>query len=195
MAAFEEEEAVARATLRVRADLIDRFVNEAGEIAIARSRVEGEMRNLRGSLLDLTENVIRLRSQLRDMEIQAESQMQSRIAKAEALEAAFDPLEMDRFTRLQELTRMMAESVNDVSTVQHNLLRNLDVSDAALSAQGRLSPRTAAGADERAHGAVHQHRRPPLPHRAANGQGTCSARQISIFAAARWKSTAACWRR
>lgn len=135
----EDEEAAARATLRVRADLIDRFVNEAGEITISRSRIEGEMRNLRGSLMDLTENVIRLRSQLREMEIQAESQMQSRMAHAETLQADFDPLEMDRFTRLQELTRMMAESVNDVSTIQHNLLRNLDVADAALSAQGRLS--------------------------------------------------------
>ncbi|MGB0127362.1 MAG: Hpt domain-containing protein [Rhodocyclaceae bacterium] len=138
-AAAEDDDAFSRATLRVRADLIDRFVNEAGEITIARSRIEGEMRNLRGSLTDLTENVIRLRSQLRETEIQAESQMQSRMAHAEALQAEFDPLEMDRFTRLQELTRMLAESVNDVSTVQHNLLRNLDVADAALSAQGRLS--------------------------------------------------------
>ncbi|MDO9243453.1 MAG: response regulator, partial [Rhodocyclaceae bacterium] len=48
-------------------------------------------------------------------------------------------LEFDRFTRFQELTRMMAESVNDVSTVQHNLLRNLDHADAALVAQARLN--------------------------------------------------------
>ena len=137
--AEEEEVAAARATLRVRADLVDRFVNEAGEISIARSRIEGEMRTLRASLLDLTENVIRLRNQLREVEIQADSQMQSRLARAEAQQAEFDPLEMDRFTRLQELTRMMAESVNDVSTVQHTLLRNLDAADAALTAQGRLA--------------------------------------------------------
>src|SRR5690606_21777905 len=36
-------------------------------------------------------------------------------------------------------TRMMAESVNDVSTVHNNLLKSLDESDAALSAQGRLT--------------------------------------------------------
>jgi chemosensory pili system protein ChpA (sensor histidine kinase/response regulator) len=138
-ATLDEEDGLVRATLRVRAELVDRFVNEAGEIAITRARVEGEMRNLRASLRDLTENVIRLRSQLREMEIQAESQMQSRLAKTESLQTEFDPLEMDRFTRLQELTRTMAESVNDVSTVQHNLLRNLDVADAALTAQGRLA--------------------------------------------------------
>ncbi|MRR08576.1 hybrid sensor histidine kinase/response regulator, partial [bacterium] len=135
----EPEGQAARAVLRVQADLMDRLVNEAGELAIARSRIEGEMRSLKTSLLDLTENVMRLRGQLREIEIQAESQMQSRQAEAAEKNRAFDPLEMDRFTRFQELTRMMAESVNDVTTVQHNLLRNLDHADAALAAQARLN--------------------------------------------------------
>lgn len=141
-AIFDELEATQsqpRAPLRVKAEMIDRFVNEAGEVSISRTRIEGEMRVLRRSLLDLTENVIRLRNQLREVEIQAESQMQSRIAQAESLHANFDPLEFDRFTRLQELTRMMAESVGDVTTIQQNLLRNLDAADSALHAQGRLS--------------------------------------------------------
>ena len=128
-----------RATLRVRADLIDRLVNEAGELSIARARIEGEMRSLKGSLLDLTENVIRLRRQLREIEIQAESQMQSRTAQADIQHPGFDPLEFDRFTRFQELTRMMAESVNDVGTVQQNLLKNLDDANAAILAQARLN--------------------------------------------------------
>jgi len=132
-----EAEAAVRAMLRVRADLIDRLVNEAGEMSIARSRIEGEMRALRGSLLDLTENVIRLRGQLREIEIQAESQMQSQLAQAHEVHTEFDPLEFDRFTRFQEITRMMAESVNDVTTVQHALLRNLDHADAAIVSQAR----------------------------------------------------------
>ncbi len=129
----------ARALLRVRADLVDKLANEAGEMAIARSRIEGEMRTLKSSLLDLTENVIRLRNQLREIEIQAESQLQSRQSLPGEQQADFDPLEFDRFTRFQELTRMMAESVNDVTTIQHNLLRNLDHTDAALTAQARVN--------------------------------------------------------
>ena len=57
--------------LRVRADLIDRLVNEAGEVAIARARVEGELRSLKANLLELTGSVIRLRAQVREIEIQA----------------------------------------------------------------------------------------------------------------------------
>lgn len=128
-----------RAMLRVRADLIDRLVNDAGELSIARARIEGEMRSLKTSLLDLTENVIRLRRQLREIEIQAEGQIQARVAQATDGQADFDPLELDRFTRFQELTRFMAESVNDVATVQQNLLKNLDDANAAILAQARLN--------------------------------------------------------
>ena len=133
----EMEQAAARAVLRVRADIVDRLVNEAGEVSITRSRIEGEMLHFKQSLKELTENVIRLRGQLREIEIQAESQMQSRISAAQ--DTQFDPLEFDRFTRLQEVTRMMAESVNDVSTVQLTMLKNLDEAEAALIAQARLN--------------------------------------------------------
>ena len=135
----ERETGALAPTLRVRADLIDRLVNEAGELSISRARIEGEMRSLKESLLDLTENVIRLRRQLREIEIQAESQMQSRTAHTDEQHVGFDPLEFDRFTRFQELTRMMAESVNDVATVQQNLLKNLDDANAAIIAQARLN--------------------------------------------------------
>ncbi len=134
-----EVAAATRAMLRVRADLIDRLVNEAGEVSIARSRIEGDLRAIKGALFELTENVNRLRAQLREIEIQAEAQMQSQVSIAEAQEKTFDPLEFDRFTRFQELTRMMAESVNDVATVQQNLLKALGESEIALSAQARLT--------------------------------------------------------
>ena len=126
-------------TLRVRAELIERLVNQAGEVSIARSRIEGETRGLRSAMRELADNVARLRSQLREIEIHAESGVQSRMEHAQAVAEDFDPLEFDRFTRMQELTRMMAESVNDVQTVQRALLQAMDESDSALAFQARLS--------------------------------------------------------
>ena len=131
---------VQRPLIRVRADLIDRLANQAGEISITRARVSAELRSARGTLRDLTENIGRLRTQLREMEIQAETQMQSRFSVSpERADGKFDPLEFDRFTRLQELTRLMAESVNDVATVQQNLSRDLDEGEKALSAQAQMT--------------------------------------------------------
>lgn len=124
-------------SVRVRSQLLDRLVNQAGEVMITRSRLDARLGQLRGSLDDLTGNLDRLRHHLRDIELQAESQMQSRMALAKDTAQGFDPLEFDRFTRVQELTRMMAESVNDVATVQRNLQRTIEGTEDDLIAQGR----------------------------------------------------------
>ena len=130
-------QARAGAAVRVRPELLDRLVNQAGEVMTTRARMESELVTLRGSLKDLTGNLDRLRGQLRDIELQAETQMQSRLAQARDADQSFDPLEFDRFTRVQELTRMMAESVNDVATVQRNLQRAVESTEDSLVAQGR----------------------------------------------------------
>jgi chemosensory pili system protein ChpA (sensor histidine kinase/response regulator) len=124
-------------TVRVRSQLLDRLVNQAGEVMITRSRLDQRLGQLNGSLSELTANLDRLRTHLRDVELQAESQMQSRLAQAKDTAQGFDPLEFDRFTRVQELTRMMAESVNDVATVQRNLQQTISGTEDDLIAQGR----------------------------------------------------------
>ncbi len=129
----------AQSAVRVRAPLLDRLVNQAGEVSITRSRIEVEVNQIKGSLTDLTDNLERLRQQLRDIELQAETQMSSRLEAAKAASQSFDPLEFDRFTRFQELTRMMAESVNDVATVQRTLQRTLESTEDELAAQARLT--------------------------------------------------------
>ena len=129
--------AIAGQAVRIRTHLLDRLVAQAGEIIITRSRMETQLVQLRTSLGDLTGNLDRLRQQLRDVEVQAESQMQSRLAQAKDSQQGFDPLEFDRFTRVQELTRMMAESVNDVATVQRTLQKTVQATEDDLSAQAR----------------------------------------------------------
>ncbi len=124
-------------SVRVRSQLLDRLINQSGEVLITRARMEARLDQLRGALGDLTGNLDRLRRQLREIEVQAESQMQSRLAQTRETAQTFDPLEFDRFTRVQELTRMMAESVNDVATVQRSLQRSIEGTEDDLAAQGR----------------------------------------------------------
>ena len=127
------------ALLRVNAEMIDRFVNEAGELSIARSRIEGEMIAFKRAMADLTDNIGRMRTQLREVEIAAESQMQSTMKLKEEAGEAFDPLELDRFSRMQELTRFLAESLGDVITLHQGLQKNLDEAELAIHAQARLN--------------------------------------------------------
>lgn len=115
--------------VRVRSKVLDRMLGSTGEVMISRARLESEVQHLRQAMKDMDGSLDRLRTQLRDMELQAETQMQSRMAQTAENAANFDPLEFDRFTRVQELTRMMAESVNDVASVQRTMIRTVQASE------------------------------------------------------------------
>ena len=91
------------------------------------------------SLNDLTDNIARMRAQLREIEIAAEGQMQSTIKLKEEHGEQFDPLEFDRFSRMQELTRFLAESLGDVITMHQGLQKNIDETELAIHAQARLN--------------------------------------------------------
>ena len=130
--------APAAAMLRVNAERLDDLIAESGEVAIARSRIEAELRQVKQALAELSEGIARLRTQLREVEVQADSQMQSRRSALDEKDRDFDPLEFDRYTRLQELTRMMAEGLSDALSIQQGLAKNLGEADAALSHQARL---------------------------------------------------------
>lgn len=139
-AATPERAAVQAApVIRVRADVLDKLVDQAGEVSIARAKLENEIGSLKGALTDLTENISRLRTQLREVEIQADAQIAARADQLSRQSAAFDPLEFDRYTRLQELTRLLAESVEDVAMVQSNMLKGLGLAETDLTSQSRLT--------------------------------------------------------
>jgi chemosensory pili system protein ChpA (sensor histidine kinase/response regulator) len=133
----EDAAGVRTPLVRVRADILDRLVNQAGEVSITRSRLENQVGALKFALSDFSEQLGRLRRHLREVEMQAESQIASRLSIAG--EREFDPLEFDRFTRLQELTRMMAESVDDVAAFQESLGRTVDSAGEDLATQSRLT--------------------------------------------------------
>jgi chemosensory pili system protein ChpA (sensor histidine kinase/response regulator) len=124
--------------VRIRAGILDSVLNQAGEISISRSGLESEVNILRQHLTDLGGNVARLSTQLREVEIQAEIQIAASNQK-QPQNQHFDPLEFDRFTHLQELTRMLAESVNDVASLQKNLLDTVDRTQNGLVHQARLT--------------------------------------------------------
>lgn len=137
VAAPAAEESAHQTTVRLSTERLDELLNDAGEIAIARYRLESLVRRNREVVQELADHVERLRAQLREIEIQAESQMHARLARSDRQE--FDPLEFDRFTRLQELTRLLAESVNDVETTRDTLLTRFDEVDDALLQQARVN--------------------------------------------------------
>ncbi len=126
--------------VRVRADLLDRLVNHAGEVAIYRSRLEQQLGAFRSAMAELDRTNARLRDQLRRLDLETEAQIVARYRREqEQADQAFDPLELDRFSTLQQLSRALNESAADLGGLQgvlDDLSRNYD---ALLQQQSRVS--------------------------------------------------------
>lgn len=121
----EEDDIGARAPqeqVRIRADLLDRLVNYAGEVAIYRARLEQQLGAFRGAIAEMAATNIRMRDQLRRLEIETEAQIIARYQREhESTDSTFDPLELDRFSTLQQLSRALAESAADQVSLQTTL--------------------------------------------------------------------------
>lgn len=126
--------------VRVKAKLLDNMVNYAGEVSIYRSRLEQQVGAFRFNLVEMEQTVARLREQLRKLEIETEAQILFRYeTESEELEEQFDPLEMDRYSHMQQLSRSLVESVSDLGSIQ-TLLENITgESETLLLQQSRVN--------------------------------------------------------
>ncbi|HEY7640973.1 MAG TPA: Hpt domain-containing protein [Steroidobacteraceae bacterium] len=109
---------------RVDADLLDTLLNNAGEVSIFRSRLEQQVSSIEFNLAELGRTVTRLKEQLRKLELETEAQILHRHEEEHPGRADFDPLELDRYSTIQQLSRAFAESVSDVGSIE-GLLENL----------------------------------------------------------------------
>lgn len=127
--------------ISVDADLLDSLTGFAGEISISQSRIEQQVGAFRGNIDELEHTVSRLRDQLRRLEVETESQIVYRRERegARGPGEGFDPLEFDRFTRMQEIARGIAESVGDLSNIRDMLNGLTRDSEGILIQQARTN--------------------------------------------------------
>jgi chemosensory pili system protein ChpA (sensor histidine kinase/response regulator) len=126
--------------VRVQAELLDGLVNYAGEISIYRSRLEQQAGVYRFTLAEFDQTILRLREQLRQFEILTETQiLYRRGQQTEDHNPDFDPLEMDRYSNLQQQSRLLLESINDLTSIQQMLVATTRDFETLLLQQSRVS--------------------------------------------------------
>ncbi len=103
---------------RVDADLLDTMLNNAGEVSIFRARLDQQVNSIDFNLAELARTVTRLKEQLRGLEIETEAQVLNRHHDVESKRSDFDPLELDRYSSLQQYSRALAETSGDVASIQ-----------------------------------------------------------------------------
>jgi len=127
--------------VKVSAELLDDLVNLAAETSIFRGRVEQQVNDARVTLSEMETTIERMRDQLRRLDTETQGRILSRQhVDAERLGyEEFDPLEMDRHSQLQQLSRAMFESASDLLDLKETLdRRNLDAEN-LLQQQGRIN--------------------------------------------------------
>ena len=138
-AAAEQRSAERAEIARVDAGLLDVLLNGAGEINIFQSRLTQQLHSIDFHLGELGGTVSRLREQLRKLEAETEAQILHRHQDEADAESGFDPLELDRYSTIQQLSRALAESANDVASINELLHGLTNEADTLLTQQARVT--------------------------------------------------------
>ncbi len=126
-------------SVRLQAEMLDNLVNNAGEVNIFQARLEQVSSKYTSSIKELEQIVDRVRDQLRNLEIETETQILSRHAHEAPNVEDFDPLELDRYSTIQQLSRSLAESVNDLLSIKEILFDQVRESEILLLQQHRIN--------------------------------------------------------
>jgi chemosensory pili system protein ChpA (sensor histidine kinase/response regulator) len=124
--------------VKVSAELMEELVNLAGETSISRGRMEEQISELGYSLEEMGATVQRLQEQLRRLDIETEAQIifrQEQMAETDD----FDPLEMDRYSQLQQLSRSLIESASDLMDLKGTLSDKTRDAETVLLQQSRIN--------------------------------------------------------
>ncbi len=127
-------------SVKIPAQVLDDLVNLAGEASIARGRVEQGVGESAAALDEMEETIARLRNQVRQLGRQTEAQIQFRREQIESSQSAgFDPLELDRYSQLQQLSQGLEESGSDLQDLKNTLLEKSQVVEGLLLMQSRIT--------------------------------------------------------
>jgi len=127
--------------VKISAELLDDLVNLAGETSIFRGRIEQQVNDARIALTEVETTIERMRDQLRRLDTETQGRILSRQqAEAERLGYEdFDPLEMDRHSQLQQLSRALSESASDLLDLKDTLERRNEDAHDLLQQQARIN--------------------------------------------------------
>jgi chemosensory pili system protein ChpA (sensor histidine kinase/response regulator) len=136
-----EAQRAAQETIRVSAPLLDELVNLAGETSITRGRLEQQTSDFSHTLDEMAATIERLREQLRRMEIETEAQILFSAEKEHGPDYGddFDPLEMDRYSSIQQLSRALTESSSDLTDLRETLSDRVRDTETLLVQQSRIN--------------------------------------------------------
>lgn len=128
-------------SIKVPADLMENLVNLAGETSIIRGRIEQEITDLRSVITDISMTIDRARELLRRLDMETEATVLYRYQQSGegGSYEDFDPLEMDRYSTLNQLSRSLSETISDMTDLRDQLVDRARDTETLLVQQGRIN--------------------------------------------------------
>ncbi|MBB3061003.1 Hpt domain-containing protein [Microbulbifer rhizosphaerae] len=125
--------------VRVAAELLEELVNLAGETSISRGRLEEQVSEFGLALEEMDATLFRLNEQLRRLDMETEAQILFRQEQLAEQDDNFDPLEMDRYSSIQQLSRSLLESTSDLLELRATLGNKARDTETLLLQQSRVN--------------------------------------------------------
>ena len=130
-----------RETVKIAAPILDSLINLADETSVSRSRVEQQLQQFHFQIEEMETTVERFHDQVRQLGMETEAQILFRREQLTiaGTEEQFDPLELDRYSTLQHLSRALEESASDLRDLKETLLDKVRETEALLMQQARVN--------------------------------------------------------
>jgi len=129
----------AQEMIRVSSELMEKLINIAGETSIVRSRVEMGVHSFGQTVEEMGATVQRLAEQLRRMQGELEAQIIAQHTTEDTKYADFDPLEMDQYSSVNQLSKSLYESASDLMDIKGTLIEKARDTETLLLQQARLN--------------------------------------------------------
>jgi chemosensory pili system protein ChpA (sensor histidine kinase/response regulator) len=139
----DQTEVSAGEMVRISAALMEKMINLAGENAISRARIEMDLTGFAYIVDEMGQTIQKMTEQLRRMDGELESQIIARhMGQVDFTSGGqyqdFDPLEMDQYSSINQLSKSLAESVSDLLDFKNTLVDKSRDSESLLLQQSRI---------------------------------------------------------
>ncbi len=131
--------------VKVDAELLDDLGNLAGEHSVIRGRIEQQVNDAQFALNEMETTLERMRDQLLRLDNETQGRLSSRQPFEGDAYEDFDPLEMDRHSQLQQLSRALFESASDLLDLKETLALRAQEAYSLLQQQARVNSQLQEG--------------------------------------------------
>jgi len=125
-------------TIRIRADLLEKFSNLAGRINVSRSHLEQQVKAANEYLIEISKEIKLVQESMKNIEVKTDANLrlyQETIGARNYEE--FDILEMDRYSSLQQSIRVLEDKLTQLEDLSEMVIHSLRNAEGILVEQKR----------------------------------------------------------